>query len=104
MFHCCTTLVLTFPVLKGLVNMFATKWNESSLRKNYLSGKKWGGWILKKGGGVAWVLGITLMMVGFPLVLQIEREQQLIELEQQQMNQGYAAPQYGMPQQPVATK
>mmetsp|Transcript_17575 Transcript_17575/g.21630 ORF Transcript_17575/g.21630 Transcript_17575/m.21630 type:complete len:108 (-) Transcript_17575:1684-2007(-) len=90
--------------IQGMVNSIQKKWNSSKARSTYLSSKSWGWWAFKKGGALTWILGTTLIIVGFPLVLQIEREQQLIEMEQQQMNQGYGAPQYGMPplqQQPA---
>ena len=41
-------------------------------------------YLFKKGKTATWIFGVTLIVVGFPLVLEIEREQQLVELEKQQ--------------------
>eukprot|EP00924_Labyrinthula_sp_SR-Ha-C_P016464 maker-scaffold_6-snap-gene-4.14-mRNA-1 protein AED:0.00 eAED:0.00 QI:52/1/1/1/1/1/2/67/88 len=42
--------------------------------------------LLKNAKALTWILSITFVVVGLPLVLEIEREQQLIQLEKQQQN------------------
>lgn len=46
-------------------------WNKSSIRPIILRTKSWGYHLFKKGGAVTWIFGITFIMVGFPLVMQV---------------------------------
>lgn len=45
--------------------------------------------LFKKSKSVTWIFGITLIIVVFPLILEVEREQQMIEMQKQQ---GYGPP------------
>ena len=52
------------------------------------------------GGSLAWVVGSTAVIVGFPLLLGINNERQLIELQKQMTaQQGAAAGPGGLPAQ-----
>ncbi|KAG5178367.1 Six-hairpin glycosidase-like protein [Tribonema minus] len=42
-------------------------------------------WSAKYGGRTLWIVGTTTLMVVFPLMLEIEREQQIIEIEKLQV-------------------
>ena len=49
--------------------------------------KSWSWWGTKKAGGWAWILGTTFLVVALPLIIEVEREQQLVEMEAQQIQQ-----------------
>mmetsp|Transcript_2586 Transcript_2586/g.3519 ORF Transcript_2586/g.3519 Transcript_2586/m.3519 type:complete len:117 (+) Transcript_2586:34-384(+) len=38
-------------------------------------------WTIKKGGRVLWITGTTAILVVFPLMMEIDREQSVIEME-----------------------
>ncbi|CAM9363455.1 unnamed protein product [Heterosigma akashiwo] len=42
-------------------------------------------WVAQKGGTATWIIATTAIVVALPLVFEIEREQQVIELEKIQV-------------------
>ena len=56
-------------------------WQKSALRTVFVNSKSWAYWIFKRSGGLLWILGTTLIIVGFPLVLEVSVLTQLFNMQ-----------------------
>lgn len=66
---CATTLFRSFPV-----NMSAPEWTRPLIRLSLSVGK------------AAWLASTTLLVLLVPLVIEMDREAQLLEMEKEQMS------------------
>mmetsp|Transcript_36352 Transcript_36352/g.43990 ORF Transcript_36352/g.43990 Transcript_36352/m.43990 type:complete len:87 (+) Transcript_36352:76-336(+) len=41
--------------------------------------------VIQHTGKAAWIFGTTVLVLGVPLIIEMDREQQLVEMENQQM-------------------
>ena len=64
--------------------MSSASWADAA--RSYGEALRIGSWKLSKSTGrAAWILGTTLLVLAVPLIVEMDREQQVVELENQQL-------------------